>query len=134
MPDQAARLHSWLWLMGQKNHRTALARRAHRKVHIRRPTLTGRWATMRAPYRGGEHPSAPELLHALLGVQPAYAEELLAGRHPLPSHHARRLARDLRSTLGEALTLADELERYADQRERAMGKHVPRRPRDAPTE
>jgi len=82
---------------------------------------------MRAPYRGGQHPSANELLHALTGVSVGQAQHWLMGRAPLPAHHARRLARDLRSTLGEALTLADELERYAEARERAIGKHVPRR-------
>lgn len=126
LPNQAARAYAWLWWMGQKNHRNALARRAFRKVRAYNGILAGRWASYRAPYRAGEHPSAGELLHAVLGVQPAYGDRIIRGRFPLPAHHAETLADDLERTFGGVPELIAELRQYAAHRRATIGKGLPR--------
>ena len=112
-------------MQGQANHRNALARRANRKTRTYVMALVGRWSKLRAPYSPGMHPGAEELLHRLLGIKPSYARDLVLDRRPLPSHHARRLADDLERELGDVFTLIGDLRRYADERDRTLGLHLP---------
>jgi hypothetical protein len=130
LPSKAASIYAWIWAQGQANHRFALARRAAQKGRTYSSILTGRWARLRAPWGGNRQPSAEELLHRLLGIKPSYANRLLRNKSPLPAHHARTLAADLRRELGEALEVAAELDRYADARDRELGLHLPTRVKD----
>jgi len=82
---------------------------------------------LRAPYRAGEHPSASELLHALLSIAPNYGDRLIRGQTPLPAHHAERLARDLEVHYASVSELIADLKRHATHRQAEIGKHVPRR-------
>ncbi len=127
-PSQAGRAWAWLWLRGKENHRLALKRRANRKTRTYGWGLVARWARYRAPYVGGMHPSGEDLLHRLTGVGEERARDLVFDRKaPLPAHHARTLADDLEITFAGVSELIAELRRYADHRDAAIGKRLPRR-------
>ena len=111
--------------MGQENHRLALKRRANRKTRFYGNRLSERWARYRAPYVGGMHPNAEELLHRITGVSPAYAGHWLSGWNELPAHHAETLADDLERTFGGVPELIAELRQYAAHRRATIGKGLP---------
>jgi hypothetical protein len=121
-PVQAGRLG--LWLLGRRQHRAALRRRAIPK-RAYKPTPLGSVCNIFVPWSVHEYPGASLWLAQVLGIRRSTADRYL--RMPrIPASHARRMARLLRDRAAQCEALAQVL----DPREK-IGK-TPKIEKDAP--